>query len=217
MTCSYHLPKTQRLMTTYRIGIVNLPWVNLVPPLHGGIHRKYPDPSDSLQVEQVVEDDGSDWSGAETAVAWSSSVSTTTEQELCSIDLDDAKCPACVVENEKCHALDKTTSCSPKSRLLSVPAYTAMLEAREAAEAIKEYPSLDLETQQNISKEYRVLHQAIIDKGYYTCNYSAYAWDSLRFGILFACFLSLLYLKWYLASAVFLGMFWVSSLAIGRM
>jgi len=199
MTCSYHLPKTQRLMRAYRIGTVELPWVNFIPPLHGGVHRKYPDVSDSLQVKPTVEDTGSDWSNGETAVAWSSSVSTTTEQERLSLERE-------IVEGEKCTALDKTTSCSPTRTNLSVEAYTALLEAREVAEAIKEYPSLDLETQQNISKEYRDLHQEIIDAGYYKCNYSAYGRDAIRFGTLFACFL---YAKWYLTSAIFLGMFWV--------
>jgi delta8-fatty-acid desaturase len=203
MTCSYHLPKTQRLMTAYRIGTVELPWINLTPPLQGGVHRKYPDPSDTLQIE-TVEDDGSDWSSGETAVGWSSSVSTNTEP----IESEE-QCPACQVEGEKCISPDKTTSCNPARTNLSVKAYTAMLEAREVAEAIKEYPSLDLETQQNISKEYRALHQRIIDEGYYKCNYSAYGRDSIRFGILFGCFLALLYSKWYLTSAVFLGMFWV--------
>ena len=69
ISCSYHAPKTQRLMRAYRIGTVKLPWVNFVPPLHGGIYRKSAD--DGLDASSP-EDDLSDRS-SDTAVYCSSS------------------------------------------------------------------------------------------------------------------------------------------------
>jgi delta8-fatty-acid desaturase len=60
-------------------------------------------------------------------------------------------------------------------------------------------------------QEYRALHQKFKDQGLYKCNYSAYGWECLRYGTLFALFMYTLSAKWYLTSAVFLGMFWVRS------
>jgi len=83
-------------------------------------------------------------------------------------------------------------------------------EQKEIEIGIAENPSLDLETQKAIIMDYRELHEQFKAQGLYQCNYKAYAWESLRYGILFASFAYLLYVKWYMSSALFLGLFWVS-------
>ena len=89
--------------------------------------------------------------------------------------------------------------------------YAIEQEEREREEGWAENPSMDPETQKAIVDHYRALHEEVKQAGLYKCNYSAYAWESLRYGILFACFGYFLYTKWYLTSALFLGLFWVRS------
>lgn len=79
-------------------------------------------------------------------------------------------------------------------------------------DGLRENPSVDAETQHQILLDYRNLHEQIKAEGLYKCNYSAYGWESIRYGALFAAFAYLLYSKWFLTSALFLGLFWVSHL-----
>lgn len=88
--------------------------------------------------------------------------------------------------------------------------YAIEQEEREIDEGIRDNPSLDVETQKAIIMDYRKLHEQIKAEGLYQCRYSAYAWESVRYAGLFAAFAYLLYCKWYLTSAIFLGLFWVS-------
>lgn len=88
--------------------------------------------------------------------------------------------------------------------------YATELEENEIAEGLRENPSIDVETQNQILLDYRELHEQIKAEGLYKCNYSAYGWESIRYAGLFAAFAYLLYSKWYLTSALFLGLFWVS-------
>lgn len=76
-------------------------------------------------------------------------------------------------------------------------------------DGLRENPSVDTETQHQILLDYRELHEQIKAEGLYKCNYSAYGWESIRYATLFAAFAYLLYSKWYLTSALFLGLFWV--------
>jgi sphingolipid 8-(E)-desaturase len=192
-------------MRAYRIGTVSLPWVNFVPPLHGGVYRKYGD--DALHLA-VPEDDLSD-QNSETAVCSSSSTALTrisSEQDSPSqlLARKAAPGPPSVLAD---HGNEPAPR--PPWTHLSKAAYTAMLEQKEVHEATQAYPSLDLETQQSISREYRALHERIKDEGYYQCRYSEYGKDSIRWAVLFGLFVCFFSAKWYLTSAVFLGMFWV--------
>jgi delta8-fatty-acid desaturase len=84
-------------------------------------------------------------------------------------------------------------------------------EQREREEGWRDNPSVDPETQMAIVKEYRALHEKFKAEGLYNPRYDAYAWEFLRYSILFAAFGYFLYVKWYMTSAVFLGLFWVCS------
>ncbi|KAF1345514.1 fatty acid desaturase-domain-containing protein [Delphinella strobiligena] len=82
------------------------------------------------------------------------------------------------------------------------------IEQREIDEGIAAWPSLDAETQRNITLEYRALHEQVKLHGLYNCRYSEYGKEMIRYSILFTAFLVLLRAEWYLTSAIFLGMFW---------
>lgn len=88
--------------------------------------------------------------------------------------------------------------------------HATTLEESEIADSKRDWPALDEATQRSIILEYRELHEEIKAKGLYSCKYYKYGIESIRYGLLFSAFFYLLYIKWYLTSAVFLGMFWVS-------
>lgn len=90
--------------------------------------------------------------------------------------------------------------------------YAVEQEQLEREEGWRENPSVDPETQREIVREYRELHEQFKREGLYQCNYSAYAWESVRYLALFAAFGYFLHIKWYITSATFLGLFWVCQL-----
>lgn len=87
--------------------------------------------------------------------------------------------------------------------------HASELEQREIADGLRDNPSVDAETQRAIAVEYRELHRQIKDQGLYACRYREYAKESIRYTLLFGTFLYLLHIKWYLTSALALGLFWV--------
>lgn len=87
--------------------------------------------------------------------------------------------------------------------------YAVQLEEQEIAEGLANNPSVDAETQRIIVHEYRALHQQIKDEGLYKCHYINYDKECIRYGLLFAAFMYLLHIKYYLTSSIFLGLFWV--------
>jgi delta8-fatty-acid desaturase len=86
--------------------------------------------------------------------------------------------------------------------------YACEQEQIEREEGWRDNPSVDPVTQKAIIMEYRALHEQFKAQGLYQCNYSAYAWESLRYLALFVAFGYFLYIKWYITSATFLGLFW---------
>jgi sphingolipid 8-(E)-desaturase len=73
---------------------------------------------------------------------------------------------------------------------------------------LNEFPSLDAETQRNISINFRKLHQKVRDNGLHVCSISNYGMEVVRYLTLFSLFIYTLRCEWYITSAVFLGLFW---------
>jgi delta8-fatty-acid desaturase len=74
----------------------------------------------------------------------------------------------------------------------------------------RHFPSLDPDIQGDIVSKYRLLHRRIQDEGLYSCPYVEYGKEMCRYTSLFGTFLYTLSHGWYITSAVFLGLFWVS-------
>lgn len=75
---------------------------------------------------------------------------------------------------------------------------------------LSEYPSVDVAVQQEITVKYRDLHQKVQNLGLYQCRYIEYGKEMIRYSAVFALFLYTLHQGWYIISACFLGLFWVS-------
>jgi delta8-fatty-acid desaturase len=195
-------------MKAYRIAQVELPWTNLTPPICGGIYRAY---SDRVEDDTVISnaDDEADWS--DSTLATSTDLGAEFLATVHDKIIDDRK-PIQVLSNvgnrRQLSSLEVPNTCSLRKRTSRVE-YIAALEQKEIDSDILAYPSLDSQTQEAITKEYRALHERVNNEGFYVCRYSEYGKDSIRYVVLFAAFLLFLNAKWYLTSAIFLGMFWV--------
>ena len=100
-----------------------------------------------------------------------------------------------------------TTSSSERTQTREE--YTAQVMQQEIDDNIAAYPSLDADTQRVITLKYQALHERVKNEGYYDCRYIEYGKEAIRYSTLFATFLFALHSKWYITSAVFLGLFWV--------
>lgn len=111
------------------------------------------------------------------------------------------------------HDVEKTPL-APKPRLNMTPEeYTEFAIKQGQKFDSQDFPSLDLEVQQAITEKYMALHEQISEQGLYNCNYLAYGKECIRYLSLFALFIVTLRQGWYVTSALFLGLFWVSTLS----
>jgi delta8-fatty-acid desaturase len=200
-------------MKAYRIGRVQLPWTNMEPPIRAG--------SGSQSIAMPVDDEPTTISDSDSLFSHKSEGSSNS-----SVVSDNESEPEKEGSQNGGSLLDRSRlrqrkpvsgtvdpsvmpNTLPVSKM-SRSTFAAVMEQKEIADGIRNYPSLDIETQEAIRVEYEKLHQVIQEKGYYTCSYSQYGKESIRYSILFATFLYLLHSKWYLTSAACLGLFWVS-------
>ncbi|GME48471.1 fatty acid/sphingolipid desaturase [Neofusicoccum parvum] len=211
----YHFEKTLQIMKAYRIGRVQLPWTNLEPPIRAGpsAHRKTPelvvDEEDSASSADV-DDADSVFSAKPDPLSSSNSSVGISDSELDPVKdayRDEAGVRRRNVTSAPTSAGAKTTEPFPTENL-SRATYTAAMEQKEIADGIRNYPSLDAETQQAIRSEYEALHKLIQEQGLYDCPYGEYGKEMIRYSVLFAAFFYFLRIEWYLTSAVFLGLFW---------
>jgi hypothetical protein len=119
--------------------------------------------------------------------------------------------PADIPEKSPLLPVETSTFDAAKEKKARRDQYAVEQEQLEREEGWRDNPSVDIETQKAIIIEYRALHEQFKAEGLYQCNYSAYAWESLRYLALFAAFGYCLHIKWYITSAMFLGLFWVNT------
>ncbi|KAK3081011.1 hypothetical protein LTS18_011029, partial [Coniosporium uncinatum] len=236
----YHFPRTLLRMRGFRIGRIQEPWTNFVPPIRGGVFRTSTTATTTTTTptqpeEPETESSGSDvddsvWSSKGSSLGSRTSSYTDLDLEVklakatvteISIDEDALSTddsPDCVrrtpfVADEPdilVVELEEKKSSPPEEDItkLSRAAYTIGLEQKEIDNDIRDYPSLDADTQRAIVFDYRALHDKIKSEGFYECRYSEYGKDCVRFAVLFSIFIYFLQAKWYLTSACFLGLFW---------
>lgn len=197
------------MMKKYRMGRIQQPWTNLDPPIRSANYRdrilqeakKQSGPSKCHKKRQSI-------SVAAKAIlppklCTSDTKKSDPDHELLSptiFDIDAEKLSTPCEESDD--EASKEISTAREDQALT-------LEKKEIADGLREWPALDLETQQSITREYQALHEEIKARGLYKCRYSNYAIESIRYAILFGAFLYFLRSQWYITSAIFLGLFWV--------
>lgn len=93
---------------------------------------------------------------------------------------------------------------------MSPEQYTDFAIKQHKDSDIYEYPAVEHDVQLAITAKYMKLHEQIEAQGFYQCPYLEYGKEMARYLTLFAFSMYSLYKGWYLVSAFFLGLFWVS-------
>lgn len=180
-------------MKAFRIGRKPAgPWPNMTPPIRGGIYR-------SLDARD--EDDGERCS--------SSSGSMPTDP----VDQQGRRrTPTAAAAAGPDSPAPKQASGGKAPRPTTCPdEYADWAVQQGVDECHRAYPCADdAALQQSIVRRYRQLHQQVKDEGLYECRYVEYGKEMIRYVSLFGMFLFTLRHEWYMTSAVFLGLFWVS-------
>lgn len=210
------------MMNKYRIGRIDGPtWVNFTPPIRGGIYRDNIEAAEDGPDDEDSEDASSSWSSRlESLNSSTTSIDSFTNGDVC---------PSAMMSNFSKKGLDLYSSSVHQDRAterwdqslnaqindhqrLSPNDYTSAAVQKAIDNDVRDNPSLDAETQRNITLKYQVLHQRVKDEGFYDCHYIEYGKEVIRYTLLFSVFLTFLRAEWYLTSACFLGLFWVRSI-----
>ncbi|KAF2678635.1 delta 8-(E)-sphingolipid desaturase [Lentithecium fluviatile CBS 122367] len=211
----YHSARTVLCMKKFRMGRIHEPWTNLEPPI------RRPDFYTNLtaQKERAKE------RAKELAIAHEKPSRRTRSVDLGSaaaiLNKKLSTTATCTTTTASCTRRTSANISADPEKLPLIPEpdsafckkthrenYAIEMEQQEIAQGLLDNPAVDAETQRAIVHEYRALHQQIKDEGLYECRYSEYGKECIRYSILFAIFMYFLLAKWYLTSALFLGMFW---------
>ena len=205
-------------MNKYRIGRVAGPWVNFTPPIRGGIYRNSTEAVQYKSDDEDGDDTGSCWgSGPQSLNSSTTSLDSLTIGELShsstinshpSTGLDQDS--QCVHRDQAMRIHNSSDAPSIGEKMLSPKDYTSSAVQKAIDDDCRDNPSLDADTQRAITLKYQMLHQRVKDEGFYDCHYVEYGKEIIRYIILFSLFLTFLRFEWYLTSACFLGLFWVS-------
>lgn len=105
---------------------------------------------------------------------------------------------------------DILPSTAPREAPLTAAEYIDWAVQLGVDRGLRDYPSVDPTVQLDIVKKYRIMHEEVLNEGLYDCPYVEYGKEITRYLILLSLFLTFLHIEWYITSAVFLGLFWVS-------
>lgn len=186
---AYHSNDTCKLFTRYKIGVIDRPWENMLPPIQGGIFRKM----ETYDAEEPGAKPGKE--------------KRSNDIKLCG-ELDAKivpKIPQGVILLEGMEEYYPTKTDDPiRDPRIIIDNYDNDLVKRD----LQKLPPLDYQTQRRLSQKYNELHKQIIDANLYECPYYEYF---LQFCInLSLALYSSIFFKTghYFISAVLLGIFW---------
>ena len=243
-TNRYHSAKALSLMSKYRIGRTEGPWTNFTPPIRGGVYRSgLRDLDIEIDIDPGTDTDSTDtsidtcrgsnscsWNSSSTSIDLVEGQGTSTLPEKIdssALEVSEARFsssyPKAPEQISKCRWRQSSerndvplTSSDLSFELTSPEDYTSYVLQQEIDNGVRDNPSLDEYTQRDIAMKYRDLHARVKKDGFYDCKYSEYGKEMIRYTILFACFFGCLQTEWYMLSAAFLGLFWVSRISLYR-
>lgn len=180
---SYHSPETIKRFNCFRIGVIDHRWINLLPPIQGGVYEN----SDKTYSERVK--DGHLMSGEmKVKIA--------------------PKMPQGVIPKKGMTELYPIKVATADDPIRDPEAVVDNFDNRRVKEDLDSLPSLDYNTQWWISMKYNELYQILVDAGLFKCPYIEYFKQFCINLTLFMWFLILFKTEHYFFSAVFLGFFW---------
>jgi delta8-fatty-acid desaturase len=189
-------------MNRYQIGRIEGRWTNFLPPIQGGKFRTQ---------EELAEISEADYSDSFSSDQDVDSSSSSAEQSPVFEPADKASS----LRQRNAPHMPRPSSMSSMSSagLDETPdkPKLSVLDRRTQQELDFDratYPSTDFNTQDRITQKYRELQQRIEARGLYTCNYTSYAIECLRYGSFLGLFLYTLHAGWYITSAIPLACLW---------
>jgi len=218
-------------MNRYSIGRTAGPWASMTPPIRGGIYCEDSRLLDeSLMDSHNTDTESSDnWSSCMGSLNSSStslnSLVDASASKLAPISgvtvgsLEGSSLSVLPVESASRNlrsrprpqsAMHESSEIGQEARgHVSPKDYTSSAVQKLIDDDVRDYPSLDIETQRSITLKYQALHQRVKAEGFYDCRYLEYGKEVIRYLALFMAFILCLRGGWYLTSACFLGLFWV--------
>ncbi|KAJ8144811.1 hypothetical protein OY671_002112 [Metschnikowia pulcherrima] len=208
---AYHSEETISIFNKWKIGEIDHPWKNMLPPIQGAV---YPvDVRTSREGESLSEKLDS----ASPIVSENSSeTSIEFEKPKLNPNYHRAGYPAGPVEPPIPQNTEYVDA-SNKDFLYPVEITGGIVDPKElmssyenglARDDMSRIPSLDYETQAFIRDRYNKLHSTIIKNGFYKCHYSNYVREVVKIASLFLYSFSFLHLGYYFLSALFIGTAW---------
>lgn len=193
---SLHSPEARLQMNRYRIGRIEGPWTNYVPPIQGGVFDPLPIKE---ELEQVASCDTTKDTCSETSGSRAPSPVFDTEESTLrhrgTTVASSTSSTASTYEEEDAAEMDGITYLDAQTR-------------KETKLDLETYPSIDEDTQRSIVEKYRQLHERVKAEGYYKCSYKAYGIEATRYISFILMSALFLHLGYYSISGAFLGMFW---------
>jgi delta8-fatty-acid desaturase len=186
--------EARQQMEKYRIGRVEGRWNNFVPPIQGGTFRPYIEGESDEELMEDMEDTSA----------------SNPESSREPSPVFDAEPP--LIHQRRGTRQDQDMSSSSSVSSATDPedgmSYLDSLTRERIDLDHAKYPSLDLATQDEIVRKYKLLDQRLRAEKLYDCNYSAYAIEGLRYSFLAAMVVLCLKTGWYATSGLFLGCLW---------
>jgi sphingolipid 8-(E)-desaturase len=203
-------------MRGYRIGVIDEPWIDCEPPISGGTFNSCDQeetihsPPGKMAVKCDVSSlPTSRWPNGDDITFQGSKRCLGAES---SGFRDSLPCSAAVLTTNKRQWLESQSIVSDalkqSTSQFNPAGFIDHAVQLQVDFDLSEYPSLNPETQRNISINFRKLHQKVREKGLHICDVSNYSSEVVRYVALFSLFILTLRTEWYITSAVFLGLFW---------
>ena len=186
-------------MRRFRIGRVAARWKNFLPPIQGGTYRLLADGDQDSDQEDCEEE--------------SSSLSSSSPESPLFDRADEDKGRAgfrhrITGASDNSSISSASTDDLPAVDVAKKISHMDVVTQRAIDLDVAKYPSLDHQTQDEITRKYRLLYRRIEAEGLFHCNYWAYLLESCRYLCLFVLFLITLRSGWFGASGLFLGLLW---------
>ncbi|RKF58377.1 Delta 8--sphingolipid desaturase [Golovinomyces cichoracearum] len=190
-----HSAETQQQMMKFCIGRIEGSWKNFLPPIQGGIFRKYTDETEDYS-EEIFEYSQINSSGSEIS-----------------------RGPSPIFDNESSStsrripfSKDKYFSTSSSTSSITdqedYMTHVDYLTNKQISLDYAKYPSLDLATQDEVIRKYRALQSRLHEEKLFDCSFGSYAIEACRYAFLSCMMLVCLHKCWYAVSGVFLGCLW---------
>lgn len=213
---AYHGPEAIAVFHKWKIGRINYPWKNILPPIQGAVYKEGIKVHRDGKLGDLLDASGKEESSSSAEISSASSSDMDVEDPGLSENYYKSGYPPqkvspVVPQNvevvspanvDKVFPVDhKLIIVDPKETLNS---YDNELSRRD----MLSLPALDYGTQTNLRDKYNALHAKVIKAGLYQCEYGNYIRELVKIGSLALYSFSFLHLGYYTISAVLIAMAW---------